>query len=247
MRRKAKRKVWICAGILGFIIVWLTTAMITVVLYKEFKNCNVEREQLQLQLQTYQKEVYTAAEKLTKGTVITEEKVNREIRYSDEAEERFMTEVQLGMAITMDVPAGTCLTKDMLCEKNENYRIVFLEEAEVAETIENGARIDMRIRYCNAEDYIVLSDKVIVKSKSGSGILLELTEAEILLISSAIADCELYQGTKLYAVEYPNYRQTDSGLVNYVANKEVLTLLGREKKEGESRIALEQRLKQEKP
>ena len=128
--------------------------------------------------------------------------------------------------------------------EGEDVRQIFVAEAELAEHLETGDRIDVRIRYCNAEDYLILSDKILVKCETESGMVLELSEEEILLLSSAISDSRVYEGTKLYAVEYPENQKSEAGVVTYIANKDILLMLGRETTEGESRIALEQRLEQ---
>jgi len=123
-----------------------------------------------------------------------------------------------------------------------NGREVFLPDIKLNNNIISGDRIDIRIRYDNAEDYTVLLDKKVRQCDSGTGIVLELTEEEILMISSAVADMGQYAGTSLYAAKYPENSKMAEGKVNYVPNKAVLLLLGREKTEGESRNALEERL-----
>lgn len=126
----------------------------------------------------------------------------------------------------------------------KDIREIYIAEAELSGHLETGDRIDVRIRYHNAEDYLVLADKLLVKYENGSGMVLTLTEKEILLLSSAISDCKVYEGTKLYAVAYPEDIQAEAGNMSYVANKNVLLMLGTEQTEGESRIALEMRLEQ---
>lgn len=128
----------------------------------------------------------------------------------------------------------------------DDVREVYMEEVELAEHLTTGDRIDIRIRYSNAEDYLILSDKLLVRSDSAKGMILQLTEEEILMISSAITDCADYENTKVYAVEYPKDLPLDAGTVNYIAGYEILVMLGREITEGESRAALEQRLAGEK-
>ena len=82
-------------------------------------------------------------------------------------------------------------------------------------------------------------------TKGTFDVSLELTEEEILLLSSAVSDSDRYKNTKLYVVEYPEYKQVETSTANYIATMEILVQLGREKTEGESRKALERRLLQE--
>ena len=76
------------------------------------------------------------------------------------------------------------------------------------------------------------------------GMVLRLTEEEILLLSSAVADKDCYKGTNLYAVKYPEQEQMEEGSVNYIPNKEILGMLGLENTKGVLRTALEWRLEQ---
>lgn len=214
--------------------------------YYELKNCLLEKASLEEQLGSYRHMVYVAAEKLPKGTILTEEKLYQEIRYLDLPPSELLTEEAIGKAVAIDIPEGTCLTTAMLYTAESNVREIFLSEIEIPDYVESGDRVDIRIRYKNAEEYVVLADKILVKCDPGNGMVLELTEEELLLMSSAIADNVFYDGTKLYAVRYPEYEHTEVGTVNYIANQEILALLGREKTEGESRTALERRLMQEK-
>lgn len=127
-------------------------------------------------------------------------------------------------------------------EEVENGREVFLPDIALKDYVQTNDRIDIRIRYDNAEDYTVLLDKKVKKCDAEYGIVLELTEEEIWMISSAIADKKQYEGTSLYAAKYPDNSNDTDGRINYIPNRNILILLGREKTEGESRIALEERL-----
>ena len=209
-----------------------------------WKNSQKNVSAMQEKLMAYERVVYVAAQKLPKGTVLTKENMERQIRYSDYPQEVFVTENAQGMSLALDVEEGTCLMNIMVCRPEENVREFFLEEAEIPKHIEVGDRIDLRIRYSNAEEYVVLTDKIVLECHSGEGMVITLTEDEFLLVSSAIADTREFSKTKLYVVEYPEYDYKEKGQITYLANRDVLLLLGKEKSEGESRIALEQRLMQ---
>ena len=227
-------------GIVIFVMVFSVSVIIFG--YREMKKSLTEKKALEEQLDSYSHMVYVTVENLTKGSIISEENLNREVRYSDIPEEEFITEQNFGMALALDVGAGTCLTNNMLYNPGHSVREVFLSEVGIPEYLQTGDRVDIRIRYENAEDYTVLADKILVECESGGGMVLELTEEEILLLSSAITDTEKYSNTWLYAVKYPEYKAMDSSIVNYIANSEILALLGKEKTKGESRTALERRL-----
>jgi len=207
-------------------------------------NYRKENEYLTEQIQTGRRNVYIATERIAKGNILTGENVRKEVRYSDASQENFITEDVMGKMVSMDVAEGMYLTESMLLLGEENRRDVYVSEAEIPDHIQDGNRIDVRIRYSNAEDYVVLSDKILQRGTSENGMILKLTEEEILILSSAVADKEYYSDVRLYVVGYPEYEQTENGKVTYPVRKEILILLGREHVEGESRSALEKRLLQ---
>ena len=237
-----------CKRKLVVIFFLFSAVVLTMVVYMYFhwQECKQEADSLIERVSLYEKEVYVAAKKLPKGTILTEEILDRQIRYSDYTQESFMTEADFGKALAMDVTEGTYIMDFMISDVEKNTREFFLESVEIPGHIQEGDRVDIRIRYGNAEEYIVLADKIIFNSPEENGMVLHLTEEELLLISSAITDAEVYKKVKLYVVEYPEYAYMEKSRITYIANRDVLFLLGREKTEGESRTALEQRLLQNK-
>lgn len=244
MSRRYKRINWKLAA--SIVLIGFTTVAVCFAVYVTYgwKNSQKKINILEEQLRLYQRVVYVADEKLPKGTVLKKENLRQETRYSDYPQAEFITEAAIGMTIAQDIAEGTSLMVSMLYPAENQVREVFVAEAEIPEHVQTGDRVDVRIRYRTAEDYIVISDKNLVKCEAESGMVLRLTEEEILFLSSAIADCEIYENTKLYVVEYPEYEQIEAGNVTYIPNKEILMVLDRENTEGESRNALEQRLMQ---
>jgi len=215
--------------------------------YNSWQRCRQERDFLDGQLALYEKKVYVAAGKLPKGTILSADVLDIQTRYSDYGQDKFISEADFGKALSLDVEDGTCLMDFMVGNLESNTRMFFLDGVEVPEHVQEGDRVDIRIRYGNAEEYIVLADKIVCNlQEQQDGMVLCLTEEEFLLVSSAIVDTELFRTAKLYVVEYPEYVIMEKSPVTYIANQDVLLLLGREKTEGESRKALEQRLLQEK-
>ena len=209
-----------------------------------WKQCLDEKRYLEEQLDSYSHMVYVAAERLPRGTVLSEDLLNLEIRHFDLQNLNLISDEVFGKSVICDIEEGVCLTTEMLGTECENSRELFLSEIKLKDHVQTGDRIDIRIRYENAEDYTVLADKIIKKCDTEYGIVLELTEEEILFISSAFADQKKYEGTSLYVARYPGNSNMAAGNVNYIPNREILSLLGREKTEGESRNALEERLMQ---
>ena len=242
MSRGHRKKLWTCIGIITLAVTTVLSAAIAFLEVKEKKNSEALLKEAREQLDVYQKNVYVAAQKLPAGTVITKENIRLEVRYNDQAVADFISEEDIGKKVATDVAEGACLMDSMLFFKETDTRKVFVSEAELAEHVENGDRIDVRIRYGNAEDYVVISDHILTKGENSSGMVLELSEEEILLLSSAVADSHKYKQTKLYVVSYPEYQLFGKETATYIPNEEILRMLKTDNTE--ERIALEQRLEQ---
>jgi len=246
MSKGYKKIKWRKAGKVGTGIVFVLLFFFAVFEYNYGKECEKTALFFEERLSALERTVYVATEKLTKGTVLTNEKLEIQTHYCDSPQNMFISENDLGKALAVDVMEGTCLMEFMICSPEENVREFFLEDVEIPEHVQKGDRVDLRIRYGNAEEYVVLADKIILECRSGYGMVIALTEEECLLVSSAISDTREYSKTKLYVVEYPEYDQKEKGQITYLANQNVLLQLGKEKTKGESRTALEQRLMQKK-
>ncbi len=242
MKYGHRKKYWKWAGVLFLLLLVILAG--TVAWYENRRRQEYQEalEDVNQQLTNYQHIVYLAANSLPKGTVLTEENTRKEIRTIDQNAECLLSEEDLGAVVICDIPEGVCLMKLMVQEKEKEYREMFLADVELPGHLLTGDRIDVRIRYSNAEDYVVLSDKLLLSCEQGVGMVLPMTEEEILLFSSALADYEEYEKTKLYAVKYPEFCQTEDSVVNYPAVPEILEMLEAPEVQAIEREALEQRL-----
>lgn len=193
------------------------------------------------ELHSYRRQIYVAASHLSAGTVITQEDVCLSERYLDCDKELFITESDFGKTLLYEVAEGGCLFKSMLSDTQESVREVFFTECKSTGMLEIGDRIDIRIRYSNAEDYLVLSDKWLVACEE-NGMVLRLTEEEILWLASAISDYSEYRGTILYAAKYPGDGNMTAMKQIYIPRIEILEMLHQKSTKGELRAALEARL-----
>lgn len=90
-----------------------------------------------------------------------------------------------------------------------------------------GDCIDVRVRYPDGTDYVVLSKKP-VYGLDDQGMLLRVREEEILLMDSAVVDASLFEGTYLYAANYVEDLIQDAAIVNYTPAPAVIELIGRD-------------------
>ena len=242
MSRGHKRRNWKVIVISVLVFMLVVSICIVVQGYQWLQQSNMALENVNQQLMSYRKVLYVAVAELPVGTVLSEENVRQEVRYTDQRQEDFITEEAFGLELKEQVAEGSSLMRRMLKQTADNVREVYITDIELAKHLENGTCVDVRIRYSNAEDYTVLVNKVLQLSEDRAGVVLKLTEEELLLLSAAVADCYTYDRTKLYAVKYPEYHYTACGTVNYIATHEVLKMLGETVEKERERDALEQRL-----
>lgn len=126
---------------------------------------------------------------------------------------------------------NTVLTRDTISKGNnttsddvrkQEYNVIVLPTQ-----IQTGDYVDIRLSMPNGQDYIVVSKKsvelpVIDGVDSESTIWLNLSEDEILSMSSAIVDAAKIQGTKLYATTYTEPGIQNAATPTYTTSKEVL-------------------------
>lgn len=237
-----RKRYWKKIGIIGIAIFSLLTVFIAWCECDSRVKCMEEKEKLEKKLVEMNQLLYVANQDIPKGIVLNREVVRQEKRFTDQDKELYIEEEDFGKVLVADVKEGTCLMDMMLETVEENQRDVFISDILLSGHLEEYNRIDVRIGYGNGEDYIVLADKVIKRIQESQGMVLSLTEEEILLLASAITDVETFEDVRLYAVTYPEQGQYKSSDVTYVPKWEILCLLGKENTEGESRTALEERL-----
>ena len=149
--------------------------------------------------------------------------------YSDEGQ----TQARSDLA-KIDLKAGTILTKDMLTTNSEqvtnDLRKQEYNMLSLPTDLVDGDFVDVRIRFGNGQDYIVVSKKQVsipeIAGAPAEGVInINLSEDESIAMSSAII--ELYQ---LKAVEMYVSRYTDPGMQvaatpTYPVSAEALNLM----------------------
>ena len=154
---------------------------------------------------------------------------------------------------------GQLLTADFFYSDErltERNRYLELSDIRLPESVHTNNLIDIRISFPTGEDYIVLNQQRVLsllKEDEGTsvcGIALNLSEEDLLRLSSARVDENLFEGTYLYAVIY----QADfenAAVTTYPVNPQVFTLMQWDpnivslftvKKEQEKRSVLENHL-----
>ena len=129
---------------------------------------------------------------------------------------------------------NTVLTRELVSKGNnttsddvrkQEYNMIILPTQ-----IQTGDYIDIRLSMPSGEDYIVVAKKeveipTVGGADSANTIWMNLTEAEILAMNSAIVDAFKIEGSKLYATTYTEPGIQKAATPTYVISKEVYQLI----------------------
>jgi len=215
MRRRLKRtsQRYIIISLISIIIICAAFLLVYFTIIKQIKE-DYQNNLNDLKGQLEEKEVYIYEAKvdIPAGCQIKEEDLNYSLSYSDKPQSYFMTKEDIGMTTLININAGTQIIEEMLTAVtiDSNLREVEYNTFYINSNIIQNDYIDLRIRFPNGEDYIVLSKKRILAPNIESfHCFLWLKEEEILNMSSAIVDAYLYSGSLLYTTKYiePNLQQ----------------------------------------
>jgi len=236
--RQRTKNLWI-AGLIGAAIMGLL--FLSYAVYWQLHVQQIKRdteqqyEQQIVELQTMQQEqqakkrsVWVLKSNVTAGTRISAQQVE-----TQEMELRHLPaslvgskEKIIGKISKIDLSANTVLIPSMFYEgqatpndlRNEQFA-----QIQLPLNLRDQDVIDVRIQFPTGQDYIVLSKKR-VKQVAGNTISLQLTEQEILMMSSAMVDALIHHGS-IYGLTYVDPGMQSSAIVNYPSNAEVLALI----------------------
>lgn len=103
---------------------------------------------------------------------------------------------------------------------------------EMTEALSRGDYVDIRIQFPNGADYIVLSKKRVLDcslydevAQTDNTLWIEVSEEEILFLSSAVVDAYFNEQAKIYAIQYVSQDQ-EKAIVTYPENDIVHALIG---------------------
>lgn len=174
------------------------------------------------------KMAYVAKSDLSAGAIITLGNTEHIEVTSSLPEDILLQKQDLGKTLLLEVKEGTHLIKSMVSdlELDKNMREVFFDVIDISTNIKENDAVDVRIKFPNGEDYIILSKKYIKGiTESKIECYFWLTEEEILQMSSGIVDAYLYEGSKIYTTKYIEPNLQESSIVFYTPSSAILTLL----------------------
>lgn len=134
-----------------------------------------------------------------------------------------------GYKAKVDLKAGTILGSSLTYTEDidKDLRVVEYNMVTLPTTLAVGDTIDIRMSLGSGADLIVISKKE-VKNIFGNTITLNLSEAEILLMNSAIVEAYMTNTANLYAIQYIDAVIQEEATGTYVPSAEVRDLIARD-------------------
>lgn len=226
MQRKANN--YLLIGILGTLLV---TGAIIVFLFLQLNNLQKERKAELADM----KKVYIVSEDIKSGEEVSYDKLlQKAVSNSVIPANVLSVELTEKTIAKIDLNAGTIITNNMVQEsdqittadlRKQEYNMVILPSQ-----IQNGEYIDIRLRLSNGVDYIVASKKkveipMVNGVDSSNSIIINMNETEIMVMSNAIIEAYIDQGSLLYATTYVEPGMQTSVIPTYVPSGTVQSAL----------------------
>ncbi len=230
MMRMRKSNIKIMSALLAALSAVAVVAIVLFVLSLQVSETLKEQVMdLESSIEMNTQHIYVAMDDLPKGTILTEDvNVMLQENLTGLPEGMYLQADDLGSVLLIDVDAYTPIMASMATkEKIENdTREYEIGVASLMVNQQENDYVDIRIMFPTGEDYIVVS-KVRVK-----GLLLEnsifytdLSESEILTLSSATVDAYTIPGTQMYVTRYLADSLQEKAVPNYPVRTETITLM----------------------
>lgn len=228
MLRKKNRntlKIVVCS------VVIISVAMGSIAVIKHFTYSDEESSAL-VKVCVLNERVY--ADDLMADADITVKEVAKEV-VPDETIS--LTDITDAGRFRIELPQGVIVTKSMIYDNKDisnDLRLHNFPYVKLTDKVETGGYIDIRISFANGADYVLLSHKKVedcslYNEAEGipNALWMEVSEEEIMRMSSAVVDAGMSEGCSIYAIKYINDSQ-QGAVVNYPVNTTIQSLIERD-------------------
>lgn len=174
--------------------------------------------------------VYRTTMDIKKGQILSEDNTEVADVLSDDSADMFITAEDMGKEATIDIPAGQCVTTNMVTSPlSEDWQERELDCIWLSSNLKQYDYVDIRIMYPNGTDYTVVAKKPLRKvDLTVNNCYLWLNEEEMLALNSAIVDANM-NGGKIYTVKYVKPAVEEAKKVNYIPTKAIAELVKADK------------------
>ena len=216
---KSNRKKIIAVGILSIVVALLT---IKTLIKKEIPLTFWGNKNKLQTMDSDKVQGYRAVRKLRAGEAIKESDIEA-VLCSREEKPASLGEI-LESKTRISLAPGLLLTQSNLSNKEklaDDIRIHNFPYIRLTNRMKKGDYIDVRISFSNGGDFVVLSKKKIedltfmdTEGTKANSLWLNITEEELLRLSSAVVDAYLNEGCQIYAIQYIDNSQKPA-VINY--------------------------------
>ena len=229
MRQGGKKKLRICLWLTA-VAVMLGGLYCTAIYYAdklqaEYAAAMQEKDML---LQQNTRQVYVAVRDICAGECIEAEMVELRRTLCSQTDELLFSEQDIGKEAVAPIRAGTFLNKALVNQSGdvEGLREMCYRTIDLTGNIADYDVVDIRIRYPDGEDYVVLAGKQIrLDEEAGDRCYLRVSEEELILMSAALVDVEQNNGTRIYTSKYPEPAIQEKSFVTYRPPEAIMELL----------------------
>lgn len=228
--RRNSTTIMIVAGIA--VVIFAVAAVLGILYFNKVKGnyekklsaANSQLEDIKQELSKSTRFVYVPKEDLKYNMKLEEAMLEKVEILSSLPQEQYMNEEDFGKLLNSNLQAQMPVLKYMLQENKiaDDLRDAEFNTLTLQTNIAKNDFVDVRIRFPNGEDYIVLSKKKVNNIKLSTGtIWLNADQKELMTISSATVDAYLRSGTKLYVVKYVQPQTQKTAAITYPFNIDV--------------------------
>lgn len=201
MQRKANNYL-----LIGVLVTLLITGSIIVLLFMQLNKLQKEKQAEEASM----KNVYVLSMDVKSGEKVSlanlkQKSISSSALPTDVLDIADLTEDTIAK---IDLSTGTIVTSNMVTESDEkttdDLRKQEYNMVVVPSQIKNGDYIDIRIKFSNGTDYIVASKKrvEIPDVETPESFIVNMTEAETMVMSNAIIEAYIDKGSLLYVTTY---------------------------------------------
>ena len=237
--------------LLGMLVMLIIAAIVIALLFMQLINLKKEQDAIKAAERT----VYVVSEDVSSGSgiqitaiegdtsrtpnvtqdvadssVVPENVATSSDFYSDED----LTQARADLVAKIDLKAGTILTRDMLTTSSEqvtnDLRKQEYNMLSLPTDLVDGDFVDVRIRFGNGQDYIVVSKKQVtipeIAGAPAEGVIcINLSEDETISMSSAIIETYQLSTAEMYVTRYTDPGMQTAATPTYPPNAEALNLM----------------------
>lgn len=229
MRKKLTRtqKQYIAAALASITVITAGFGVAYATNMQRIKNSyQTQIQALESEILTNKKVVYVADGKIPAGSKIGLDNVREQETLLEQNEKHFISSEDFGKLAVIDIKKGQAVTKNMLTpELPKGLREEEFSLLKLNRNLKENDLVDIRVRFPNGENYIVLSKKSLKNLDLETGnCFLWLEEQETLMMSAAIVDAYLHDGATLYTTKYIESGQ-EASEITYEPNESVMLMM----------------------